>query len=104
MFKLMHRPRLSYNISGETNMSAGSCRYILNRLWLCLLLISLILLPALGIANGSLYDTVERAGRYIVKAQNADGGWPLIPGGKIDAEVTAMAMQALMLKGLIRLV
>ena len=37
--------------------------------------------------------------RYILKHQNDDGGWPLIPGGESDVEVTAFAMQALMLKG-----
>ena len=42
-----------------------------------------------------LYKTIEDAKAYIVKHQNRDGGWPLVPGGKSDVEVTAFAIWAL---------
>ncbi len=43
----------------------------------------------------ALYQTIEGAKTYIIKHQNRDGGWPLVPGGKSDAEVTAFAIWAL---------
>ncbi len=45
--------------------------------------------------ESSIFRTIENAKRYIVKHQNGDGGWPLIPGGKSDTEVTALAIWAL---------
>ena len=69
------------------------------KLWIWLLVIALSLYTTAGMAAKSPYDTIEGAASYIVKHQNEDGGWPLIPGGESDVEVTAFAMQALMLKG-----
>ena len=69
------------------------------KFWVCLLLITLNLHTTTGRAAESSYETIERAAAYIVKHQNDDGGWPLTPGAKSDVEITAMAMQALMLKG-----
>jgi prenyltransferase beta subunit len=45
--------------------------------------------------ESSLYRTIENAKAYIVTHQNKDGGWPLIPGEKSDAEITALAIWAL---------
>ena len=69
------------------------------KLWICLLLIALSLHTTAGMASKSPYDTIEEAASYIVEHQNDDGGWPLTPGEESDVEVTAIAMQALMLKG-----
>ena len=69
------------------------------KLWICSLVIALSLHTTAGRAAKSPYDTIEGAASYITKHQNEDGGWPLIPGGESDVEVTAFAMQALMLKG-----
>ena len=68
-------------------------------LWTCFLLIVLSFHTTAGMAAKSPYDTIEQAASYIVKHQNANGGWPLIPGEESDVEITAIAMQALMLKG-----
>ena len=67
-------------------------------LWICLLLIALSFHTTTGLAAKSPYETIEQAASYILKHQNDDGGWPLIPGEESDIEVTALAMQALMLK------
>ena len=69
------------------------------KLLICLLLITLSLHTTAEMAAKSPYDTIEGAASYIIENQNDDGGWPLIPGEESDAEVTAIAMQALMLKG-----
>ena len=69
------------------------------KLLICLLLIALSLHTTAGMAAKSPYDTIEGAASYIIENQNNDGGWPLIPGEESDAEITAIAMQALMLKG-----
>ena len=69
------------------------------KLWICSLVLALSLYTTVGMAEKSPYDTIEGAASYIAKHQNDDGGWPLIPGGESDVEVTALAMQALMLKG-----
>ena len=45
--------------------------------------------------ESSLYRTIENAKTYIVKHQNKDGGWPLIPGEESDVEITALAIWAL---------
>lgn len=45
--------------------------------------------------ESSLYRTIENAKSYIVKNQNKDGGWPLVPGEKSDVEITALAIWAL---------
>ena len=42
-----------------------------------------------------LYKTIEDAKTYIVKHQNRDGGWPLVPGGDSNVENTAFAIWAL---------
>ncbi len=48
------------------------------------------------ISEGSpLFETIEGAKAYIVKHQNRDGGWPLVPGGDSDVENTAFAIWAL---------
>ncbi len=69
-----------------------------SKLWIFLFLVALSLQTTAGMAAKSPYDTIEQAASYILKHQNDDGGWPLIPGGESDIEVTALAMQALMLK------
>ena len=69
------------------------------KLWICSLVIVLSLHATTGRAAKSPYDAIEQAASYIIEHQNDDGGWPLIPGEKSDVEVTAIAMQALMLKG-----
>ena len=38
---------------------------------------------------------VQKAKAYIADSQNADGGWPLLPGEESDAETTAFAVWAL---------
>lgn len=38
---------------------------------------------------------VQKAKAYIAGSQNADGGWPLLPGEESDAETTAFAVWAL---------
>ena len=72
---------------------------VMCKLLICSLVIALSLQTTAGMAEKSPYDTIEQAASYIAKHQNDDGGWPLIPGGESDVEVTAFAMQALMLKG-----
>lgn len=42
-----------------------------------------------------LFKTIEGAKTYIVKHQNRDGGWPLIPGGDSNVENTAFSIWAL---------
>ena len=64
-----------------------------------ILLICLILFPEKHLVSSTLFETIERAESYILAAQNDDGGWPLIPGGESDVEITSFAMQALMFKG-----
>lgn len=80
-------------------MPARVSRCAFRKLWLCLLLVSLTFHATAGRAAESIYDTIELSASYILKHQNDDGGWPLIPGEESDVEITAMAMQALMLKG-----
>lgn len=43
----------------------------------------------------ALFRTIIKARDYIVKHQNQDGGWPLVPGEKSDVEITALAIWAL---------
>ena len=45
--------------------------------------------------GSSLYRTIENTKAYILKHQNEDGGWPLVPGEKSDVEITALAIWAL---------
>ena len=82
-----------------SNFPYPSSQQTFCKLWICSLLIALSLHTTVGRAAKSPYDTIERAASYIVEHQNDDGGWPVIPGEKSDVEVTAFAMQALMLKG-----
>jgi energy-coupling factor transport system substrate-specific component len=42
---------------------------------------------------------VKRAARFLVKARNPDGGFPLTPGGESNAQSTAWAVQALVAAG-----
>ncbi len=51
--------------------------------------------PEKQLMESSIYKTIENAKSYIIKHQNRDGGWPLLPGEKSDAEVTALAIWAL---------
>ena len=64
-----------------------------------ILIVCLVLSPAKRLLGSNLFETIERAESYIRAAQNEDGGWPLIPGGESDVEITSFAMQALMFKG-----
>ena len=64
-----------------------------------ILIVCLALSPAKRLLGSNLFETIERAESYIRAAQNEDGGWPLIPGGESDVEITSFAMQALMFKG-----
>ena len=50
--------------------------------------------PAKQLMESSIYRTIENAKTYILKHQNRDGGWPLLPGEKSDTEVTALAIWA----------
>ncbi len=43
--------------------------------------------------------TVGRAARFLVRRQNADGGFPLVPGGASNAQSTAWAVQGLLAAG-----
>ena len=43
--------------------------------------------------------TVTRAARYLARHQNADGGFPLVPGGASNAQSTAWAVQGLLAAG-----
>ncbi|MCH8293474.1 terpene cyclase/mutase family protein [Candidatus Poribacteria bacterium] len=65
----------------------------------CLLFITLSVCAIEGFAEDSLYETIKLTESYILKHQNPDGGWPLVPGQESDVEVTSFAMQALMAKG-----
>ena len=51
--------------------------------------------PIKKLNRSSIFITIENARDYIVKHQNKDGGWPLIPGGESDVEITALAIWAL---------
>ena len=42
-----------------------------------------------------LFKAIEKAKNYIVKHQNDDGGWSLLPGGESDVEITSLAIWAL---------
>ena len=64
----------------------------------CFLFIALSLY-AIDANTASLYEAIELTTSYIVKHQNADGGWPLVPGQESDVEITAFAIQALVTKG-----
>ena len=75
------------------------CRYQSRFLMWGILLICLIFFPGKHLFGSTLFETIERAESYIRAAQNDDGGWPLIPGGESDVEITSFAMQALMFKG-----
>ncbi len=46
-----------------------------------------------------LFKTIAGAKTYIVKHQNRDGGWPLVPGGDSNVENTAFAIWALIEAG-----
>ncbi len=72
----------------------------IHRLYLFLLLVSFVFYATAGMAAESPYETIERAASYLLKHQNPDGGWPLVAGEGSDAEVTAMVLLGLMLKGL----
>ncbi|MDE0297336.1 MAG: terpene cyclase/mutase family protein [Candidatus Poribacteria bacterium] len=65
--------------------------------WICI--VCLLLVPEKRLTGSTLFETIERAESYIIAAQNDDGGWPLLPGGESDVEITSFAMQALMFKG-----
>ena len=65
----------------------------------CFLFIALSLYAIEANAAPSLYETIELTTSYIVKQQNADGGWPLVAGQASDVEITALAIQALIAKG-----
>ena len=43
--------------------------------------------------------TVARAARFLARRQNADGGFPLVPGGESNAQSTAWAIQGLLAAG-----
>ena len=43
--------------------------------------------------------TVKRAAAFLVRRQNADGGFPLVPGGASNAQSTAWAIQGLLAAG-----
>ena len=43
--------------------------------------------------------TVAQAARFLVRRQNADGGFPLVPGGESNAQSTAWAIQGLLAAG-----
>ena len=43
----------------------------------------------------AIFKTIDKAKAYIVKNQNRDGGWPLVPGEESDVEITALAIWAL---------
>ncbi len=43
--------------------------------------------------------TVARAARFLVRRQNADGGFPLVPGAASNAQSTAWAVQGLLAAG-----
>ena len=91
--------RKQRSCSPFSNFPFPIVQYAFCKLWACLLLLTLSFYATAGMAAKSPYDTIEQATSYILKHQNDDGGWPLIPGGESDVEVTAFAMQALMLKG-----
>ena len=42
-----------------------------------------------------LYKTIHDAKAFIVQHQNRDGGWPLVPEGESDVEITGLAIWAL---------
>ena len=69
------------------------------RCFTLVLLIYGVTYPAAASSPKTTYETIELASAYLVKHQNADGGWPLLPGEESDSEITAMVMTALMLKG-----
>ena len=56
------------------------------KLLICSLVIVLSLHTTAGMAVKSPYDTIEQAASYIIKHQNDDGGWSLIPGEESDVK------------------
>ena len=67
---------------------------------LCLLCLDIAHAQSTNISSkkpkeSAIYRTIENAKAYIIKNQNIDGGWPLVPGGESDVEVTALAIWAL---------
>ena len=45
--------------------------------------------------ESAIFRTIDKAKTYIVRNQNNDGGWPLVPGEDSDVEATALAIWAL---------
>lgn len=68
-------------------------------LWILIssVVIGLILSETQSFAAESIADTIDNAISYIKKAQNPDGGWPLLYGGKSRIDITALAVQSLIL-------
>jgi energy-coupling factor transport system substrate-specific component len=56
-------------------------------------------IQGLAAAGRKRTKTVARAARYLVRRQNADGGFPLVPGGASNAQSTAWAVQGLLAAG-----
>ena len=67
--------------------------------WILILsiVVGLILSETPSFAAESISETIDKAVSYIKKAQNPDGGWPLIAGGKSRTDITALAIQSLIL-------
>lgn len=45
---------------------------------------------------GRLVAAADRAGLWLVRAQNPDGGWPYYPGGSSDANSTGLSLAGIM--------
>ena len=56
-------------------------------------------IQGLAAAGRKRTRTVARAARFLVRRQNADGGFPLVPGGASNAQSTAWAVQGLLAAG-----
>jgi hypothetical protein len=56
-------------------------------------------IQGLAAAGRKRTETVARAARFIARRQNADGGFPLVPGGASNAQSTAWAIQGLLAAG-----
>jgi len=56
---------------------------------------SAAVVQALADSAGHSPAVLARAGRYLVRAQNPDGGYPQQPGGESNAQSTAWAIQGL---------
>lgn len=72
----------------------------LRKLIFIFIFLSFIAIP-ISISNAveTTSEMIELAEKYILENQNSDGGFPILPDGESDVEVTAFVVQAMIVKG-----